>query len=429
MDVLGQPRRPKSEKPAAMGSHKQDRKKKANMSSSELKKQRKAVKAKMQGKLQHKRQGLSINPAVTAVPKGSPGTVSSKYILQLHFRAKKFQLYIFKILIATFRFAKLKRPPKHERERIASLSDQGLLAHRKKLERIERGPDEKITSIPYRDDEWILVVGDGDFSFSAGLGRRVGWMRIVATGYDSEEVVRQKYKGTRQFQAEITGGGGHVLFGVDATRLLSGPKLARAVISERKWDKVVFNFPHTGSGMKDADRNVAEQQALLRGFFESVKEVITPDAEVHVTVKDGPRYALWDTVGIAKHSGFVVKASCRFLACNFAPYRHRRTSGYHRTKVAKKKTGSEDESGSGSGSEDEEEVEEVEEVEEDGGEDAADDFILGAKTYQFVLRKDKLSLSKKMKIERAKKRDVEIEEEDMAINKIMLEHGLGKMIK
>jgi 25S rRNA (uracil2634-N3)-methyltransferase len=68
-----------------------------------------------------------------------------------------------------------------------------------------------------------------------------------------------------------------VLFGVDARHLNKTfpPK------GLKRWDKVVWNFPHAGLGITDQDRNIAANQSVLLEFLASVApylaEGIVPD--------------------------------------------------------------------------------------------------------------------------------------------------------
>jgi 25S rRNA (uracil2634-N3)-methyltransferase len=52
---------------------------------------------------------------------------------------------------------------------------------------------------------------------------------------------------------------------------------------------VVFVFPHTGCGIKDRARNIADQKRLLMGFFLSAAQMLAKQGEIHLTVKRGMR--------------------------------------------------------------------------------------------------------------------------------------------
>ncbi len=111
-------------------------------------------------------------------------------------------------------------------------------------------------------------------------------LNLTATCFDSRDVLLQKYDDAAAHIDAVQKVGGRVLFGVDATQLLAHGELAGAprVV---KFDRVVFNFPHTGCGIKDRDRNIADQRRLIRQFFLSALSVLAPDGEIHITIKRG----------------------------------------------------------------------------------------------------------------------------------------------
>jgi 25S rRNA (uracil2634-N3)-methyltransferase len=76
------------------------------------------------------------------------------------------------------------------------------------------------TLLTKKSNERILVIGDGNFSFSASLIDLFGGdaSKIVATCYDSEEILHQKYSDAAQHIERIKDSGGTVLFDVDGTK-------------------------------------------------------------------------------------------------------------------------------------------------------------------------------------------------------------------
>lgn len=111
----------------------------------------------------------------------------------------------------------------------------------------------------------------------------------------------------------MEGSGARVLFGVDAGALLASLKLAKkykqggdaGLDFEDRFDRVVFNFPHAGLGIKDQDVNVIKNQELLQKFFLNANEVVRVGGQVHVALKRGKPYDLWNTQGLAhRTSGY-----------------------------------------------------------------------------------------------------------------------------
>ena len=167
-------------------------------------------------------------------------------------------------------------------------------------------------------------MGEGDLSFGAALA--VAWgaaENLTATVFDDEATAARKYAAAAENASTLRALGARVLYGVDATRLPGGSKALRA----GGFDRVVFNFPHAGAGIKDQKRNIETNQALLRGFFTTAPALLASGGEIHVTLAHGPPYDSWDCVLIAKLAGLRVRRCVPFEAARFACYAHRRTLG------------------------------------------------------------------------------------------------------
>lgn len=92
---------------------------------------------------------------------------------------------------------------------------------------------------------------------------------ITATAYDTEPECLSKYPDAVCHISALRSAGAIVLFGIDARQL--DKTFGK---SGKKWDKVVWNFPHVGLGIADRDRNVVANQNVLLGFLKSVKGVL-----------------------------------------------------------------------------------------------------------------------------------------------------------
>ena len=114
-----------------------------------------------------------------------------------------------------------------------------------------------------------------------------------------------------------------VLHSVDATSLDDRVGI--------QYDRVVFNFPHVGKGIKDEAVNVRENQELLAAFFEGCCAALRPGGEMHVAVKVGKPYSMWNILGLAHRasSGQLEQVTeyC-FDPAWFPEYAHRRTAGF-----------------------------------------------------------------------------------------------------
>ncbi|KAJ7750204.1 hypothetical protein B0H16DRAFT_1318754 [Mycena metata] len=134
----------------------------------------------------------------------------------------------------------------------------------------EAAPPRRPT-IPFRATDKILLVGEGNFSFARALIRdapaeleHLPPKNITATAYDTEKECFEKYPEAEDIVLELRTAGVDVLFGVDATQL---GKVA--AFKGKKWDRIVWNFPHAGKGITDQDRNILSNQVLILGFLRS----------------------------------------------------------------------------------------------------------------------------------------------------------------
>ena len=97
------------------------------------------------------------------------------------------------------------------------------------------------------------------------------------------------------------------------------------------FDRVIFNFPHSG------EQRVHSNRALLRAFFASAAGVVAPagrGGEVHVTLNAHGHYKSWGVEGCARDAGagLHLLRVAPFDAAAFPGYRHVTTlKGAHRS--------------------------------------------------------------------------------------------------
>ena len=111
-------------------------------------------------------------------------------------------------------------------------------------------------SLSFSSAEKILVVGDGDFSFSRGLVIHVGGSgeNLVLTSYDTAEELASKYPQARANVDFVLKRGAVVRHGVDATRL-------EEAFPDELFDRIVFNFPHSGAIGRPHSRRICSAHA------------------------------------------------------------------------------------------------------------------------------------------------------------------------
>ncbi|CAD7937946.1 unnamed protein product [Amoebophrya sp. A25] len=182
----------------------------------------------------------------------------------------------------------------------------------------------------------ILVVGDGDLSFSASLVSHVDdpSKDVTATVYETDAAFAEKY-GTSglgiKHKRIVCENGARLIHGVDATDLertllrpraslsssaataldnstsrgLSSPVhgTSRPDISNRKFDVIIFNFPyplHLEEAQNKAGGLKHEAQSLVRSFFLSARALLTTETgEVHVSLVNR-QFDSWGVNAIAR---------------------------------------------------------------------------------------------------------------------------------
>ncbi|KYN37065.1 GTP-binding protein 5 [Trachymyrmex septentrionalis] len=169
----------------------------------------------------------------------------------------------------------------------------------------------------FNKNDSVLLIGEGNFSFSAALLRQNLNIELIATCYES---------GTNQEAAErnvdyLQSNGICVLFDVDATKLEECLSL-----KSRRFDKIIFNFPHAGGKMR-----IERNRDLLKDFFVSSERMIKENGQILVTLCNGqggtpmdePRRRWddsWKIVEMAAHGNFILTRIEPFLWQSFQNY-------------------------------------------------------------------------------------------------------------
>ncbi|KAK5316908.1 hypothetical protein LTR70_006155 [Exophiala xenobiotica] len=179
--------------------------------------------------------------------------------------------------------------------------------------------------VPFSKHDRVLLVGEGDFSFSFSLAKHYEVASILSMSYDDIKTVLEKYPeaeqtlyalkhattvqtrtSTRQeddndheqdwngFSSDDEGGTSPVdeerlkttrlsiLHGVDATAI--SKKHKKLIDPYAPFTKIVFNFPHTGGLTTDVNRQVRANQELLVGFFNASKPYLATQARPAVAI-------------------------------------------------------------------------------------------------------------------------------------------------
>eukprot|EP00056_Hartaetosiga_gracilis_P017430 m.7250 g.7250 ORF g.7250 m.7250 type:complete len:472 (-) comp5689_c1_seq1:147-1562(-) len=195
---------------------------------------------------------------------------------------------------------------------------KGKKAKERKNQRTKKEKDEEKRSaeVKYKASHRILVVGDGDFSFSRGLVAHLGGEgeKMIATSYDSFATVKKKYKGATKVIKGVSKSKATVVHGIDARALHEHfPK------QKDFFHRVVWNFPHSGQQRVHINRD------LLRQFLVSAPYVLHPNGQIHITIKDGPPYNGWNIPELATGLSLVHAGTLDFNQNSFPGYAHKTT--------------------------------------------------------------------------------------------------------
>ena len=114
-----------------------------------------------------------------------------------------------------------------------------------------------------------------------------------------------------------------------------------ASIHDRQYERVLWLFPHLGSGEKDTAKNNNQHRELLAAFLSSLclsrtVKCDTDGGEIHIVVKRGKPYDEWQVAKLPKMfelPDIRYKSARPFDPRSYPTYRHQKTSASHTTTV------------------------------------------------------------------------------------------------
>jgi len=137
----------------------------------------------------------------------------------------------------------------------------------------------------------ILFLGEGNFSFSSSIVQKISlqdsnfcFSNIWSSCYESDDtknlINQANSKACTLKQQNVNylkSKGCHVLEGLDAENLETDQR-----ISDLKFSKIIFMFPHVGGKMK-----INRNRKLLLNVIKSCRRMIDEDGEIVVTLARG----------------------------------------------------------------------------------------------------------------------------------------------
>ncbi|KAK4275267.1 hypothetical protein QN277_018381 [Acacia crassicarpa] len=176
----------------------------------------------------------------------------------------------------------------------------------------------------YSSKHKILLVGEGDFSFSLCLAKAFGSAsNMVATSLDSKGTLGIYYSRALDNLLQLEDLGCTILHGVDAHAMSQ-----HAFLKDKLFDQIVFNFPHAGFLFSElSSRGIELHRDLVRGFMRSSREMVSEDGEIHVTHKTTHPFSEWKMEEIAKEVGLFLVNEVPFYKWDYDGYCNKKGSG------------------------------------------------------------------------------------------------------
>ncbi|WZY75743.1 hypothetical protein YC2023_022127 [Brassica napus] len=188
-----------------------------------------------------------------------------------------------------------------------------------------------ITCSHYSNKQKILLVGEGDFSFSLCLAKAFGSAtNITATSLDTREELEQKYKDAKNNVEELERLGCTVIHGVNVHSMDKDHRVVRSIV----YDIIIFNFPHAGFHFgRETDSYTIflcgrrQHQEVVKGFFLSAKELVDASGEIHVTHKIAHPFTSWNIKTLGEEKGLNCVREKEFYTFQYPGYSNKRGSG------------------------------------------------------------------------------------------------------
>ncbi|RZB51065.1 Heavy metal-associated isoprenylated plant protein 41 isoform B [Glycine soja] len=177
----------------------------------------------------------------------------------------------------------------------------------------------------YSSYHQILLVGEGDFSFSLSLAKSFGSAsNMVASSLNSYDDVIKMYKNAKSNLDDLHKLGACLLHGVDATKM----KL-HSDLKMRRFDQVIFNFPHAGfHGKEDNTLLIKKHKALVLGFFKNASGMLRANGEIHVSHKTTAPFNNWNIEKLAAQCFLKLIECADFKREDYPGYNNKRGDSY-----------------------------------------------------------------------------------------------------
>ncbi|KAI3456767.1 hypothetical protein Pfo_013430 [Paulownia fortunei] len=170
----------------------------------------------------------------------------------------------------------------------------------------------------------ILLVGEGDFSFSTCLAKAFGWAsNMVATSLDSEDFLVKNYQEALPNIVELGIRKCKVMHEIDATKIAN-----HEFLGGMKFDRIIYNFPFAGFFKNlPQDATLRRHRRLVSLFLKNAKEMITENGEIHVTHKTNGIHLEWKLESLASSHRLRLIEAVDFKLHHYPGYNTKRGFG------------------------------------------------------------------------------------------------------
>ena len=161
----------------------------------------------------------------------------------------------------------------------------------------------------HKSSEVLLIVGDGDFSFSRSVATQLrNGHNVIASTWETEEDLIKSYANAKGNVTSLVARGANIEYQVDATNMHKNRRLL-SIVRGRSPDVIVFNMPYVRFKQSENFPSThPRHRDLIRQFLRSARLMKGFRGRVHITQRT-------DKVGvdhlgmpkIAREEGFELK--------------------------------------------------------------------------------------------------------------------------
>ncbi|XP_027357366.1 uncharacterized protein At4g26485-like [Abrus precatorius] len=172
----------------------------------------------------------------------------------------------------------------------------------------------------YLSSHKILLVGEGDFSFSLCLANAFGTAgNMIATSLDSRVSLGIKYARALSNLTELEALGCTIVHEVDVHTMTQHPLLKNQV-----FDRVIYNFPHAGFiGREIDDYQIRLHKKLVSGFLSNAKYLLSSCGQIHITHKTSHPFSNWNIKELAINGDLVLVGEVEFYQHLYPGYNNK----------------------------------------------------------------------------------------------------------